>query len=308
MAAPSTSTPSLTTCQTPPTCQILPQVEAQMSGSNIDTDNDDPQSRQRSIGDIDAELEHVLSLRQILYKARFAQLSAADRTPQPAPPSDTGPEVHCAENSHEQLDRVYDYLKALEAERQIDKKLLDLDEERRVLLKPHKVGLEEKMEAYSELCTGLAVVGGIGYTTTLSLVFSAVRGQMELTRWACLFFALGFVPSALIKTTMQFPYIRKHFPVIFGPLLPFFILWMCMHEVLAFVFLYVALVSLDLRPELFSGRAPVLDSYPFISAKGNLIPGYVIVGGILVIGYPWFVVAWLWSGEKFKRLWRWLLS
>ena len=90
---------------------------------------------------------------------------------------------------------------------------------------------------------------------------------------------------------MQFPYVRKHFPTSLPSVLPFFVLWMVLINITAFVFLYVAMVALDLRPELYNNQRLALVPFPVISAHGNFIPGYVIIGGVLVIGYPWVLAA-----------------
>jgi hypothetical protein len=100
--------------------------------------------------------------------------------------------------------------------------------------------------------------------------------------------------SAFLQTTMQFPYVRKHFPSLFPPILPFFVLGMVLLDATAFIFLYVALVALDLRPELYHGALPALVPYPRINANGNEIPGFIIVGGVAIIAYPWVVASVLW--------------
>jgi hypothetical protein len=101
---------------------------------------------------------------------------------------------------------------------------------------------------------------------------------------------------------MQFPYIRQHFPAIFPSLLPFFVVNMFFLEVLAFAFLYVALVYLDMSSEYHVHSQPYLQAYPNVSGTGNLIPGYAIIAGILIIGYPWAVAGLLWLSRQWKRL------
>jgi hypothetical protein len=114
----------------------------------------------------------------------------------------------------------------------------------------------------------------------------------ELVRWSSLIFAVGFTHSAFLQTTLQFPYVRKHIPNIFTALLPYFVIWIFFCNVAAIVLLYVAVVALDLRPELYHDQPPVIVPFPFISAQGNRIPAYVIVVGVVVVGYPWFIAVW----------------
>jgi hypothetical protein len=110
---------------------------------------------------------------------------------------------------------------------------------------------------------------------------------------------MAFTLSAFLQTTMQFPYVRKQIPAVFVPLLPCFVLGMFLSDVTAFILLYVALVALDLRPEFYAGREPVIVPYPYTSGKGNFIPGYIILAGITVIGYPWLMAVWR---SIYKRL------
>ena len=60
----------------------------------------------------------------------------------------------------------------------------------------------------------------------------------------------------------------------------------------AIVFLYVAVVALDLRPELYHSQPPVIVPKPYISAHGNRIPAYIICAGIVVVGIPWLLAVW----------------
>jgi hypothetical protein len=114
----------------------------------------------------------------------------------------------------------------------------------------------------------------------------------ELVRWSALIFAVAFSHSAFLQTTLQFPYVRKHIPPIFTGLLPFFVIWIFFCNVTAIVLLYVAVVALDLRPELYHTQPPVIVPIPYISAHGNRIPAYVICAGVVVVGYPWFLAVW----------------
>jgi hypothetical protein len=91
---------------------------------------------------------------------------------------------------------------------------------------------------------------------------------------------------------MQFPYIRKQIPSKFAAFLPYFVLWIFMCNLAAIVLLYVAVVALDLRPELKEGRTPVLVPIPYISAKGNITPAYIIIIGVVVVGIPWYLAVW----------------
>jgi hypothetical protein len=69
-------------------------------------------------------------------------------------------------------------------------------------------------------------------------------------------------------------------------------MWIFFCDVTAIVLLYVAVVALDFRPELYHAQPPVIVPFPYISAHGNRIPAYVICAGVVVIGYPWFLAVW----------------
>jgi hypothetical protein len=114
----------------------------------------------------------------------------------------------------------------------------------------------------------------------------------EMVRWSSLLFAMSFTLSGFLQTTMQFPYARKHIPAVFCHLLPYFVLWVFLSDMTAFGFLYVALVALDLGPEFYGGRAPVIVPLPYTSGKGNFTPGYIIIVGVAAIGYPWYMAVW----------------
>lgn len=114
----------------------------------------------------------------------------------------------------------------------------------------------------------------------------------ELIRWSSLIFAIGFAYSAFLQTTTQFPYVRKQIPNKFTALLPYFVLCIFLCNVAAIVLLYVAVVALDLRPELYHDHAPVIVPFPYITAQGNITPSYVIIIGFVVIGIPWFLAVW----------------
>lgn len=124
-------------------------------------------------------------------------------------------------------------------------------------------------------------------------------------RWSALFFALGFILPALLRTTMQIPFVREQIPLIFSPLLPIFVVLMFLVETLAFVFLYVALVYIDIWPEMSEGLQPVISPFPMLSANGNYVPGFISIGGAFVIGYPWAASAWLWVVERLRRRDHW---
>jgi hypothetical protein len=114
----------------------------------------------------------------------------------------------------------------------------------------------------------------------------------ELVRWSSLIFAIGFTHSAFLQITMQFPYVRKQIPNKFAAFLPYFILWIFLCYVAAIVLLYVVVVALDLRPELYHDHEPAITPFPYISAEGNITPSYVIIIGVVVIGIPWFLAVW----------------
>jgi hypothetical protein len=114
----------------------------------------------------------------------------------------------------------------------------------------------------------------------------------ELIRWSSLIFAIGFTHSAFLQITMQFPYVREQIPNKFAAFLPYFVLWIFLCNAAAIVLLYVAVVALDLRPELYHDQAPVIAPFPYISACGNITPSYIIIIGVVVIGIPWFLAVW----------------
>ncbi|TDL17874.1 hypothetical protein BD410DRAFT_793910 [Rickenella mellea] len=199
------------------------------------------------------------------------------------------------------MDRAREYLKVLDIECQLHERMSKLEQEKNEILDPRRFLVDDKIDGYCTIFTGLAAIGGIGYTTTLSLIFGGVRGQMEFVRWASLFFAIGFVLPALVRATLQFPVVHHHIPAKLSTLLPIFVVWIFLQEALAFVFLYVAMVALDFRPEFFADATPKIVPDPALSGIGNFIPGYVIIGGVLVVAYPWAASTWLWVVRHIRK-------
>jgi hypothetical protein len=232
----------------------------------------------RSEEDIDAELNSVLEMHQILVLAQTQNAETALSS------------VQGSHKSEKQIDHIKKYVEGVEAENKLYNRILDLVKEEKSRTRNPRVS--EMIDAYLVPCTMLTIAGAAGFTLTFGLIFSGIRGQMELSRWSSLIFAIGFTHSGFLQITMQFPYVRKQIHRRFALLLPFFVLWILLCNVAAVTLLYVAVVALDLRPELYHDKSAALVPKPYISADGNRIPGYIIAIGSLVIGIPWFKAVW----------------